>query len=159
MDWGCFSVEYRTFTLSDGPGLSHKKLSVFASCFIEAKVTTGTVPCKAAQEYYTQRTVKGGLLLTEATCINTTSHGWVPVFLLCSIHMWHGVDTESYRLQHGHEVLVTRFGMQLYTARLAWVILKASLDFVLELPCPWRLVILEFPAVFARASGFCSLLP
>ncbi|CAL5229665.1 g13030 [Coccomyxa viridis] len=36
----------------------------------------GTVPCKAAQTYYRQRTVKSGLLLTEATCINPQAHGY-----------------------------------------------------------------------------------
>ena len=37
----------------------------------------GTVPSAAARKYYSQRTVKGGLLLTEATCINDKGHGQV----------------------------------------------------------------------------------
>ncbi len=34
------------------------------------------MPCVAARKYYSQRTVKGGLLLTEATCINDQAHGY-----------------------------------------------------------------------------------
>ena len=39
----------------------------------------GTVPCEGAQKYYKQRAVKGGLMLTEATTVNATGHGWVPL--------------------------------------------------------------------------------
>ncbi|KAK9908090.1 hypothetical protein WJX75_002626 [Coccomyxa subellipsoidea] len=36
----------------------------------------GTVPQKNAAEYYAQRTSKGGLLISEATCVAVTGHGY-----------------------------------------------------------------------------------
>ncbi|CAK0770085.1 hypothetical protein CVIRNUC_003732 [Coccomyxa viridis] len=36
----------------------------------------GTVPCEGAQKYYKQRALKGGLMITEATTVSATGHGY-----------------------------------------------------------------------------------
>ena len=36
----------------------------------------GTIPQRQAVEYYTQRTTKGGLLITEATVVGPEGHGY-----------------------------------------------------------------------------------